>query len=224
MTLTFRNLLPAILLGSALLAAPALAQAPQAAAPRAAPAPVRLSADDQAVVDRAVAYLEGLSAASGRFVQTDPRGSVTQGQILLQRPGKARFEYDAPSGLLVVSDGAAVNVLDRRLKTFESYPLSSTPLGLFLAGRIKLDGGVRVTRVTRLADGFALTAEDPRRQTRGSITLNFTDGPLSLAGWTVIDARGAQTRVRLVDFGPTSGLQQAQFVLRNPRPPAARTR
>lgn len=208
-----RYALTVIAATAALAAAPVLAQAPKTAP--AAP----LSAADQALVDRAVAYLEGLASAQGRFVQTDQRGTVTQGRILLQRPGKARFEYDPPSGLLVVADGGAVSVHDRRLKTFESYPQRSTPLGLFLAGRIKLEGGVRVTRVARLADGFSLTAEDPRRQTRGSITLNFAEGPLRLIGWSVVDPRGAQTRVRLVDFAPSARLEAANFVLRNPNPP-----
>jgi outer membrane lipoprotein-sorting protein len=200
-------------LASSSLAAPVLAQT----APR-AEAPAPLTADDQALIDRAVAYLEALTSASGRFVQTDARGAVTQGTIALQRPGKARFEYDPPSGLLVVAGNGAVAVSDRRLKTFDSYPIRATPLGIFLAGRIKLDGGVKVTRVSRLADGFSLTAEDPKRQTRGSITLNFSDSPLALVGWSLVDPRGSLTRVRLVDLKPASGLDPKQFVLRDPRP------
>ena len=199
----------------------AVAQTPQPPAPAVAatkPTAAALSPDDQATVDRAVAYLEGLAAASGRFVQTDARGMETQGTISLQRPGKARFEYDPPSGLLVVADGHTVAVLDGRLKTFDSTPEGATPLGLFLAGRIKLNGGVKVTRVAHLSDGFSLTAEDPRRLTRGSITLNFTDGPLTLAGWALTDPRGGLTRVRLTDFKPAASLDPALFVLRDPRP------
>lgn len=200
------------------LSSPVLAQEPPP--PAAAVKPAALSAEDQALVDRAVAYLEGMTSAQGRFVQTDARGGVTQGELLLQRPGKARFEYDPPSGLLVVADGRAVSVFDRRLKTFESYPQRSTPLGMFLAGRIKLDGGVKVTRVARLSDGFALRAEDPRKQTRGSITLNFTDKPLALAGWTLVDSRNAVTRVKITDLKAAAGLDPAKFVLRDPRPPS----
>lgn len=212
----------ALLFAAALaLAVPAAASSWAQTSPAATAA--SLSAEDQTLVDRAVAYLEGLSSASGRFVQTDARGGVTQGELLLQRPGKARFEYDPPSGLLVVADGRAVSVFDRRLKTFESYPQRSTPLGMFLAGRIKLDGGVKVTRVARLSDGFSLTAEDPRKQTRGSITLNFTEKPLTLAGWTLVDSRNAVTRVRIVDLKAAPGIDPAQFVLHDPRP-ASRTR
>jgi len=206
----------------ALLALTGAANAQAPASPPAAAAP--LTAADQALVDRAVAYLEGLNSASGRFVQTDARGAVTQGTIALQRPGKARFEYDPPSGLLVVAGGGTVSVFDRRLKTFDSYPIRATPLGLFLAGRIKLDGGVKVTRVAQLADGFSLTAEDPKKLTRGSITLNFSNRPLALLGWSLVDPRGSLTRVRLVDLKPAAGLDPRQFVLKDPRPAPTRQR
>src|SRR5882724_11326317 len=90
----------------------ALAAAVAASSPMAAfaiqPVAAALSADDQALVDKAVAYLQGLAEARGRFAQTDGRGAPTQGELFLKRPGKARFAYDPPSGLLVVSDGGRV--------------------------------------------------------------------------------------------------------------------
>ena len=80
-------------------------------------APPSLSADDQALLARAVAYLEAMNEAKARFVQTDARGATSQGTVYLKRPGKARFAYDPPSGLLVVSNGGTVAVADSRLKT-----------------------------------------------------------------------------------------------------------
>jgi outer membrane lipoprotein-sorting protein len=175
-----------------------------------------LSAADQALVDRATAYLQGLTEAQGRFVQTDPRGATTQGALFLKRPGKARFAYDAPSGLTVVSDGGNVAVHDSRLKTFDRYPLSATPLSLFLAKTIRLDRGVTVTRVSRMADGFSITARDGARKTAGQITLTFTDSPITLVGWTIMDVQNRATRVRLQGLRRTSGLASNLFVLRNP--------
>ncbi|WP_269715150.1 LolA family protein [Caulobacter sp. NIBR2454] len=177
-----------------------------------------LSPADQALVDRAVSYLSGLKMAKGRFVQTDNRNVSTQGTIYLQRPGKARFEYDAPSGLTVVSDGIYVYVSDSRLKTFDGYPLKATPLALFLAREIRLDRGVQVTRVARLSDGFSITARDVRKETRGEITLNFSDSPLRLIGWTTTDARGSATRLRLTSLAPADGFEKGTFVLKDPRP------
>ena len=183
-----------------------------------AQAQTELSAADKALVGRAVAYLEGLDEAKGRFLQTDARGRATTGALYMKRPGKARFAYDAPSGLLVVSDGGVVSVQDKRLKTFDQYPLAATPLSLFLARTIRLDRGVTITQVARMADGFALTARDGKKQTAGSLILNFTDQPLALAGWTVSDAQGRPTRVQLIDLERTSGLRRDLFVLKDPRP------
>jgi outer membrane lipoprotein-sorting protein len=178
----------------------------------------QLSAADKALVDRAVAYLEGLSEAKGRFVQTDHRGRSTTGQLYMKRPGKARFAYDPPSGLLVVSDGGVVSVQDKRLKTFDQYPLGATPLSLFLARTIRLDRGVSIARVQRLADGFTITARDGKKETAGQIALTFTDGPLALAGWTVTDAQGRPTRVQLQGLQRAAGLDKSLFVLKDPRP------
>lgn len=177
-----------------------------------------LPAADKALVDRAISYLEGLAEAKGRFVQTDARGRATTGALYMKRPGKARFAYDAPSGLLVVSDGGVVSVQDKRLKTFDQYPLAATPLSLFLARTIRLDRGVSITRVARMADGFTITARDGKKQTAGTLTLSFTDRPLALAGWTVSDAQGRPTRVQLIDLERTSGLNRDLFRLKDPRP------
>lgn len=210
--MTTRRQLIAVAAAGALLPAAALAATP-------APSPA-LSAEDQALVDKAVAYLQGLGEAKGRFTQTDARGAVTTGELFLKRPGKARFAYDPPAGLLVVSDGGRVIVSDSRLNTFTAYPLGATPLSLFLAKTIRLDKGVQVTRVSRAADGFSITARDGKRETAGQITLTFRDNPMSLMAWTVADAQGHTTQIRITGLQPTSGLDPALFVLRDPRPRA----
>lgn len=196
-----------------LLAAPALMLAGPALA---------LAPADQALVDKAVAYLQGLPSAKGRFVQTDPRGSVTKGVIYMQRPGRARFEYDAPSSLLVVSDGRVVSVADKRLKTVNRYFLSQTPLKLFLADEIRLDRGVAVTRVNRLADGFEITAQDRVGKTRGQIILTFSDSPMQLIGWKITDARKAETQVRLLSLVRATDLDPALFKAPFPQQPTRR--
>jgi outer membrane lipoprotein-sorting protein len=200
-----------------ILAAAAAAALPQAARP-ATPAPASLGAADQALVDRAVAYLQDMGEVKARFTQTDGRGAPSQGTVWLKRPGKARFAYDPPSGLLVVSNGQTVAVADSRLKTFDSYALNMTPLSLFLARTIRLDRGVTVTRVSRMADGFTVTARDGEKKTAGEITLTFRDGPLALDGWSVTDAQGRVVRVQLSGLARAEGLDPGLFELKDPRP------
>ncbi|MBX7248370.1 MAG: outer membrane lipoprotein carrier protein LolA [Caulobacteraceae bacterium] len=210
-----KSLLAAVALGATALTATVALSQPAArqrvAAPRAP-----LSAEDKALVDKAAAYLQGLTSAKGEFIQTDARGRTSRGTFYLQRPGKARFEYAPPSGLLIVADGSNVNVQDRRLKTFDRYPLGSTPLTLFLSRKIRLSEGVEVTRVLRSADGFQLFARDGKRQAEGSIILAFAGNPMRLTEWTITDAQGGRTRVQLTSLAPASGLSPSLFVLRDP--------
>jgi outer membrane lipoprotein-sorting protein len=200
---------------TAALAAASAPLAPAAAPAQAAPA---ISAADQALVDKAVAYLQALSEAKGHFVQSDGRGQTSQGELFLKRPGKARFAYAPPSGLTVVSDGGRVIVSDTRLNTFTAYPLGATPLSLFLAKTIRLDKGVQVTHVSRAADGFSIAARDGKKETAGQIVLTFTDNPVSLVAWSVTDAQGRTTQVRITGLERTTGLDPALFVLKDPRP------
>ena len=207
-----------ILLAAGLAAAVApVSLASSAFAQSAKPVPATLSAEQRALLDKATAYIQGLGSAKGRFVQTDARGTQTQGAFYMQRPGKARFAYDPPAGLLVVSNGANVNIFDSRLKTYESYPLSKTPLNLLLAREVRLDRGVIITDIRPLADGFTIVAQDAKRQALGRISIDFSNGPMALTGWTVTDIKGGQIRVRLVDFAETSDLDPKLFVLTDPR-------
>jgi outer membrane lipoprotein-sorting protein len=186
-----------------------------AAAP--ASAQSNLSAADQATLRQAQAYLTGLTAAQGNFIETGPGGQQRTGKFWLQRPGKMRFEYTEPAGLLVVADGNNVKRYDPRLNVFRQVPLAATPLSTFLAREVRLDQGVRVDRVTRMASGaFAITARDASKPNEGSVILAFAGSPLRLQEWSITDAQGSRTRIQLTSLQPASGLAASLFQLRDP--------
>jgi outer membrane lipoprotein-sorting protein len=181
-----------------------------------------LAAADQTLVQKASDYIQALKGAQGRFTQTDARGQVSSGTFSMLRPGRARFEYDPPAQLLVVSDGYNVSIYDRKLKSFDQYPLGQTPLVLLLAKTIKLDRGVTITVVDKTPGGFVLSARDARKTAQGRIDLAFGQNPLALNGWTVIDAQGQKTEVRLGTLTQTATLDPNLFVLRDPKPHSGR--
>ena len=186
------------------------------------PAPARaavadLSPDQQALVQQATEYLQALHSVTARFTQTDPNGASSSGTLYLRRPGKARFEYAPPSGLLVISDGHFVGVSDTRLKTFSEYPLDRTPLILLLGREISLERGVTVTKVEETPNGFAITARDGRGRTQGQLTLLFRSDPVALRGWNVVDAQGRRTEVRFGPLSPAENADPGLFYIRDPR-------
>ena len=175
-----------------------------------------LSAEDRAALAQAQAYLQGLTSAQGTFVETSG-AQRREGRFYLQRPGKMRFEYTSPAGLLVVSDGSNVKRYDPRLNVFRQVPLGATPLSTFLARNVRFDQGVRIDRVTRMQSGaFAIIARDARKPNEGSVILSFAGNPVRLREWTIRDAQGGSTRTQLTTLEPASGLAASLFQLRDP--------
>ena len=182
-----------------------------------ASAQTALSAEDRATLAQAQTYLQNLTSAQGNFVETGAGGQRREGRFYLQRPGRMRFEYTNPAGLLVVSDGDNVKRYDPRLNVFRQVPLGMTPLSTFLARNVRLDQGVQIDRVTRMQSGaFAITARDERRPNEGSVILAFAGSPVRLQEWTITDAQGGRTRTQLTSLQPASGLASSLFRLTDP--------
>ncbi|HEY1448596.1 MAG TPA: outer-membrane lipoprotein carrier protein LolA [Caulobacteraceae bacterium] len=179
-----------------------------------------LSADDQALVERARTYLLGLTNAMGRFTQTDPHGHVTNGTLYLRRPGRARFEYDPPSGLILASNGFRVAILNKQLGTLDAYPLAATPLGVLLSRDIRIDKNVEISTVRRRPGGFSINAGRTSKRREGEIALDFSLTPVALTGWSITDIQGGVTTVALSDFAPSKAWPNAFFELSPTTAPA----
>ena len=184
----------------ALLLAPALGQ-PASAQPVANPgdaaAPAVLTPADRGWIARIQDTLGAITTLKGRFRQTAPDGAVTAGTVWLDRPGRMRFEYDHPSPLLLVAGNGRVVFTDSSLKQTTEIPLEKTPLGLLLRPDLTLSGDVTVTGFDHSGGLLRVTLVRTATPSEGSLTLLLGDAPLSLRGWTVVDAQGRVTRIEL---------------------------
>lgn len=163
-------------------------------------------------VQRISTYLNAITTLQGSFVQTNPDGSISEGTFYIQKPGLMRFEYLPPNPALVIADGVWVGVLDRRSNTAaQRYPLSDTPLDLLLRDRVDLSREGAVRKVERGNGQLRVTAVDPDAPQRGSLTLVFSDRPLELRQWIVVDDRGQVTTVLLSDMKRDIRLQRSLF-------------
>ncbi len=151
---------------------------------------------DQAVVERVLGYLEGLDTLKGEFTQVAPSGAVSTGKFYLRRPGLLRFEYDAPSPLLIVATGGMVFVRDEALETTDSYPLGKTPLKFLLRKRIDLDDA-RIVAVDRGVDSAAITLASKDEETEGQLSVIVRAPGIELKEWVVRDPQNGVTIVTL---------------------------
>ena len=189
---TLRRLGLAVLL----LAAAGLAPAGGAAA---AAGPAALSPDDAAAVNRAVRYLNGITTLRARFIQVSSNGAYAEGEVLVKRPGKLRFDYDPPHPALMIANGLTLLFYDRELKQASFLPLWETPLWFLIREKVRLADDVAVTLVEQDRGSLRVTLQDTDTPEAGAVTLVFSDNPLALKKWELVDAQGIATQVSLVN-------------------------
>ncbi len=162
-----------------------------------------LSPDDAAAVHRAVRYLNDLSTLRARFVQVSSNGTYAEGEVIVERPGRLRFEYDPPSPVLLIADGLTLLFYDRELKQASFLPLWETPLWFLIRKDVQLSDDVQVTAVERGQGVLKVTLRNKESADAGTMTLVFNDAPMSLRKWELVDAQGISTQVSLVnpEFG-----------------------
>ena len=158
--------------------------------------------------------LNSTASFSGRFTQYGADGSVATGTVLLQRPGKVRFEYDDPNPLLIVSDGVTLVQHDKALQTFDRVPLSATPLNYFLKENVDLAADTEVIALQKRPDAWSVTAQDGSGELAGSMTMVFQPNTMALLQWVIVDEFGGQTTVQLSDLVYNQRIDPRQFILR----------
>nr|WP_295467604.1 outer membrane lipoprotein carrier protein LolA [Mesorhizobium sp.] len=149
-------------------------------------------------------HFSSIQTMAGEFVQFGPRGEKTGGKFYIQRPGKIRFNYEAPSAYRVVADGNSVVISNTKLRTADLYPLSKTPLKLLLDERIDLSGK-KVQKVTEDPDLTTIVLADKSVFGNSRITMMFDPKSNELRQWTITDAQGKDTTVMI--FNVQSGVK-----------------
>jgi outer membrane lipoprotein-sorting protein len=134
------------------------------------------------------------------FEQTSPDGQVSRGVLTMQRPGRLRFDYAAPSPLDIVADGRSVAIRNTKLKTQDLYPIGQTPLRFLLREKLNLEKDSKVNAVRLEGSNVVIVLEESGTIGGNTLlTLVFNAQTYDLEEWLVKDPQGYETQVRLLN-------------------------
>jgi outer membrane lipoprotein-sorting protein len=197
----------------ALIAAAFVAAA--AAVPSARPAAAAEPASP-AEIAAAEAYLNGIKTLEAKFIQGLPDGSVMTGTFYLSRPGRLRFSYDPPVDDFIVADGRFLFYWDARLKQQSNAPIGSTLADFILRDSVAFSGDVKLVKAETDSGLLRITLTPAEDAALGRLTLVFTQSPLALRQWQVVDAQGSMTEVTLNGLRTGQTLAADLFRFRDP--------
>lgn len=197
MTARFRDLAAAIILFAA-VPLPAAAAA-ETGAP-----------SDKETIAALSSHFASVPTMRGEFLQFNPSGEQLGGTFFIARPGKIRFNYQGGASVEVISNGKTVAIHNRKLKTWDFYPLDKTPLKLLLADRIAVDDK-SIRSVAAEADLTTVVMADDQVFGDALLTLMFDPKTFDLRQWVVRDAKGAETSVMIFNVVPNVEIPDALF-------------
>lgn len=162
-------------------------------------------------------YLQSLGTLKSRFIQTAYNGEQLAGNFYLSRPGKLRFEYDAPIEDFIVADGFFIYFYDAETGGQTNALIGQTMADFILRDNITFGKDVNVESVINNDDFIQVTLTQMSEPEAGSISLYFDRDPFELKEWYINDAQGYITKIELLGMQRDIDLPRKTFIYRDPK-------
>ena len=157
-------------------------------------------------------YLNSIKSMRANFVQIASNGDKVEGQIYIEKPNKIRMEYNAPSNILIVGNGDYIVYYDKELDQITNIDYDDIPATLILANDIKIDGKkIKVLDFYQDSGSTTITLDYADKGDLGPITLVFSNNPMELKQWKIVDPQSVEVSVSLYDAKKDQPLDEKIF-------------
>jgi len=162
-------------------------------------APMTASADE-ALNTRAEEYLNTLTTIRTPFTQIAPTGETATGTFYLKRPGRMRFDYDAPVPVVIVSTGRTLTYHDTELDQITNVPIGGSLAGFLAKDKIDFsDKTLEVLESSEEAGVVTIKIQQRKKPDEGNLTLEFSTAPFELKSFITVDNNKQETTINLGD-------------------------
>lgn len=151
-------------------------------------------------INKIETYLNNIKSMEATFVQMSSNGGTAEGRIFIEKPNKIRMEYGDPTNVLIVGDGNYIVYNDTELGQVTHIDYDDIPATLILANDIKIDGKkIKVSDFYQDSGSTSITLDYVNRGDIGPITLVFSNNPMELKQWKIVDPQSVEVSVSLYD-------------------------
>lgn len=163
-------------------------------------------------IAQAEQWLSNLGQGQSKFRQVDYQGRELRGTFYISRPGRLRFEYEAPIEDRIVADGTFIYFHDGESGQASSAPIGQTLADFILRKNVKMRDTMKVESVRERDDMVQIAISQRDQPGTGELILSFTKAPFELKSWRIIDAQGLTTDIILSNFTRSTQLDPRLFV------------
>jgi|GEM_PF-2423338 outer membrane lipoprotein-sorting protein len=168
----------------------------------------------KALIKQVQDYLNSVRSLKARFSQSDPKsGNLYQGSLVLRRGGKIRVQYDLPYGLIMVGNGGELRYYDQKMDKVNSTSTDSTPLGTLLLDTVDFEKDMKVLDIRKTFGMIRMLVTKEGFGNGGYLVLVFSDNPIALRQWVVMDQKQNQINFSLINPVYNDPVEENKFDL-----------
>ena len=172
-------------------------------------------------ISKIEAYLNTIKTLEADFVQMSSNGGTAEGRLFIKKPNKIRMEYAAPVNVLIAGDGNFIVYNDTELGQVTHIDYDDIPASLILANDIKIDGKqIKVMDFYQDSGTTSITLDYAGKGELGPITLVFSNNPMELKQWRIVDPQSVEVAVSLYDIQKDRPLDDKIFKFQEKKVPA----
>ncbi|MCP4004018.1 MAG: outer membrane lipoprotein carrier protein LolA [bacterium] len=190
------------------------------------PATVESDAEVIAELDAIQTHYRGVRDLRADFLQRSTSaalGKTTElrGSVLVQRPGKMRWQYAPPDGRIIVLDGQSIRIFDPEDKQLQIAPMSEgtvspTALSFLMGDGVlrEIFSAERILAKQRPEIGLRLTSRDDASFEVLELWVDPKTHEMRESG--LVDLFGNETRLVFEEMTENGGAEPAEFQIRVP--------
>ena len=161
-------------------------------------------------------FFNSFNSISAEFTQLSSNGDKKTGLLKIKKPNKIRIEYLKPSGLLLISDGIKLAVINEKLESISIYKKDELPIDLFLDNEFLIEKE-NIMNYSDKDNIIEIELSYNNLKDQKSVTFFFEKKPLQLKKWTIKEANGVETIMYLNNIIFNEELDKKEFVIIDPR-------
>ena len=161
-------------------------------------------------------YLNSIKSIEATFVQMASNGSTAEGRLFIKKPNKIRMEYAEPTNVLIVGNGENIVYNDLDLDQVTHIDYDDIPASMILSDKIKIDGEkVKIIDFYQDTGSTSITLDYADKGDVGPITLVFSNNPMELKQWKIVDPQSVEVSVSLYDAKKDGEIDDEVFKFKN---------
>ena len=167
---------------------------------------------DPISLEKLTLYMNNIKTLEANFQQINNDNSVSTGSLLLKKPGKLRMKYEEPNESLVLVSSGFVTIFDLKSNALpQNFTLENSPFRILLFSDLSLEMVNMDVNYNSEESKTMLTVKDLENQNKGYIEMTFTDNPIVLKKWLLVNSMEEKIIVKLTNVSLGRNMSNSLF-------------